>query len=71
MALWKRTGIYYVKLAAPNETLPRHSTGTINRKKAELWDITKLNQKSAKCLKCQKGNVTKMVTLRTDRGSTW
>ena len=54
MALWKRAGIYYVKLAAPDGTLVRHSTRTTDRKKAEeyhdklkaqLWDLAKLKQK--------------------------
>lgn len=54
MALWKRAGIYYVKLTAPDGTLLRHSTGTTDRKKAEeyhdrlkaeLWDLARLKQK--------------------------
>jgi integrase len=54
MALWKRAGIYYVKLTAPDGTLIRHSSGTSDRKKAEeyhdklkaqLWDLARLKQK--------------------------
>jgi hypothetical protein len=37
MALWKRAGIYNVKLAAPDGTLVRHSTRTTDRKKAEEY----------------------------------
>jgi integrase len=54
MALWKRAGIYYVKLTSPDGTLLRRSTGTTDRKKAEeyhdklkaqLWDLARLKQK--------------------------
>lgn len=54
MALWKRAGIYYVKLTAPDGTLVRHSTRTTDgtkaeeyhdKLKAELWDLAKLKQK--------------------------
>ena len=54
MALWKRAGIYYVKLTSPDGTLLRRSTGTTDRKKAEeyhdrlkaqLWDLARLGQK--------------------------
>ncbi|HEY0114603.1 MAG TPA: site-specific integrase [Allosphingosinicella sp.] len=54
MALWKRAGIYYVKLTAPDGTLLRRSTGTTDRQKAEechdklkaeLWDLARLKLK--------------------------
>ena len=54
MALWNRAGIYYVKLASPDGTLIRRSTGTSDRKKAqeyhdrrkaELWDLARLGRK--------------------------
>ena len=54
MALWKRAGIYYVKITAPDGTLLRRSTGTTDRKKAEevhdrlkaqLWDLAHLKRK--------------------------
>ena len=54
MALWKRAGIYYVKLTSPDGTLLRRSTGTTDRKKAEeyhdklkaqLWDLARLGVK--------------------------
>jgi integrase len=54
MALWKRAGIYYVKLKAPDGTLLRRSTGTTDRAKAEeyhdklkaeLWDLARLKLK--------------------------
>jgi len=54
MALWKRAGIYYVKLTAPDGTLLRRSTGTTDRTKAEeyhdklkaeLWDLARLKRK--------------------------
>jgi integrase len=54
MALWKRAGIYYVKLASPDGTLLRRSTGTTDRQKAQeyhdklkaqLWDLARLKQK--------------------------
>ena len=54
MALWKRAGIYYVKLTAPDGTLLRRSIGTTDRKKAqeyhdrlkaELWDLARLKRK--------------------------
>lgn len=54
MALWKRAGIFYVKLTAPDGTLLRRSTGTPDRKKAEeyhdklkaqLWDLARLGRK--------------------------
>lgn len=54
MALWKRAGIYYVKLTAPDGTLVRRSIGTTDRKKAqeyhdrlkaELWDLARLKRK--------------------------
>jgi integrase len=54
MALWKRAGIYYVKLTAPDGTLIRRSVGTTDRKKAqeyhdklkaELWDLARLKLK--------------------------
>lgn len=54
MALWKRAGIYYVKLTAPDGTLLRRTTGTTDRTKAEeyhdklkaeLWDLARLKQK--------------------------
>lgn len=54
MALWKRAGIYYVKLTAPDGTLLRRSLGTTDRKKAEeahdrlkaqLWDLAHLKKK--------------------------
>ena len=54
MALWKRAGIYYVKLTSPDGTLLRRSTGTTDRRKAEeyhdrlkaqLWDLARLNRK--------------------------
>ncbi len=54
MALWKRAGIYYVKLSRPDGTLLRRSTGTTDRKKAEeyhdrlkveLWDLARLKRK--------------------------
>jgi integrase len=54
MALWKRAGIFYVKLTAPDGTLLRRSTGTSDRKKAEeyhdklkaqLWDVARLGRK--------------------------
>jgi hypothetical protein len=54
MALWKRAGIYYVKLTAPDGTLLRRSPGTTGRKKAQeahdrlkarLWDLAHLKQK--------------------------
>jgi integrase len=54
MALWKRAGIYYVKLTAPDGTLIRRSVGTSDRKKAEeyhdklkaeLWDLARLKLK--------------------------
>lgn len=54
MALWNRAGIYYVKLAAPDGTLLRRSTGTSDRRKAqeyhdrlkaELWDLAYLKKK--------------------------
>ena len=54
MALWKRAGIYYVKLTSPDGTLLRRSTGTTDRKKAEeyhdrlkaeLWDLARLKRK--------------------------
>jgi integrase len=54
MALWKRAGIYYVKLKNPDGTLLRRSTGTTDRKKAEeyhdklkaeLWDLARLKLK--------------------------
>ena len=32
MALWNRAGIYYVKLASPDGSLIRRSTGTSDRK---------------------------------------
>ena len=54
MALWKRAGIYYVKLTSPDGTLLRRSTRTSDRKKAEeyhdrlkaeLWDLAFLKKK--------------------------
>jgi integrase len=54
MALWKRAGIYYVKLSSPDGTLLRLSTGTSDRRKAEeyhdklkaeLWDLARLKKK--------------------------
>jgi integrase len=54
MALWKRAGIYYIKLTAPDGTRIRRSTGTSDRKKAEehhdklkaeLWDLARLGVK--------------------------
>lgn len=54
MALWKRAGIYYVKLKSPDGTLLRRSTGTSDRAKAEeyhdrlkaeLWDLARLKRK--------------------------
>jgi integrase len=54
MALWKRAGIYYVKLTSPDGTLLRRSLGTTERKKAEeahdrlkaqLWDLARLGVK--------------------------
>lgn len=54
MALWKRAGIYYVKLSSPDGTLLRRTTGTSDRKKAqeyhdrlkaELWDLARLKRK--------------------------
>lgn len=54
MALYRRAGIYYVKLTAPDGTPVRHTTGTAERKKAEeyhdklkaqLWDLAKLKKK--------------------------
>lgn len=54
MALWKRAGIYYVKLTAPDGTLLRRTTGTTDRTKAEeyhdklkaeLWDLARLKLK--------------------------
>ena len=54
MALWKRAGIYYVKLSSPDGTLLRRSTGTSDREKAEevhdklkaqLWDLKHLKRK--------------------------
>ncbi len=54
MALWKRAGIYYVKLTSPDGTLLRRSLGTTDRKKAEeahdrlkaqLWDLAHLKKK--------------------------
>jgi hypothetical protein len=54
MALWKRAGIYYVKLTSPDGTLLRRSTGTADRQKAqeyhdrlkaELWDLQYLKRK--------------------------
>jgi integrase len=54
MALWKRAGIYYVKLTSPDGTLLRRSTGTTDREKAEevhdklkaqLWDLKYLKRK--------------------------
>ncbi len=54
MALWKRAGIYYIKLTAPDGTRLRRSTGTTDRKKAEeyhdklkaeLWDLARLKKK--------------------------
>ncbi|HEX8532901.1 MAG TPA: hypothetical protein VF662_01925 [Allosphingosinicella sp.] len=54
MALWKRAGIYYVKLTGPDGTLVRRSLGTTDREKAEeahdrlkaqLWDLKYLKQK--------------------------
>jgi integrase len=54
MALWKRAGIYYVKLKSPDGTLLRRSTGTTDRQKAqehhdrlkaELWDLAYLKRK--------------------------
>lgn len=54
MALWKRAGIYYVKLTAPDGTLVRRSLGTTDRKKAQeahdrlkvqLWELAHLKKK--------------------------
>ena len=54
MALWNRAGIYYVKLASPDGSLIRRSTGTSDRKKAQeyhdrlkadLWDLARLKRK--------------------------
>ncbi len=54
MALWKRAGIYYVKLTGPDGTLLRRSLGTTDREKAEeahdklkaqLWDLKHLRKK--------------------------
>ena len=54
MALWKRAGIYYVKLTAPDGTLLRRTTRTSDRQKAEeyhdrlkaqLWDLAYLKKK--------------------------
>jgi integrase len=54
MALWKRAGIYYVKLTSPDGTLLRRSTGTTDRTKAQechdrlkaqLWDLAHLKKK--------------------------
>ena len=54
MALWKRAGIYYVKLTSPDGTLLRRSTGTADRQKAQeyhdklkaqLWDLQYLRRK--------------------------
>jgi integrase len=54
MALWKRAGIYYVKLKSPDGMLIRRSTGTTDRRKAqeyhdrlkaELWDLAYLKRK--------------------------
>lgn len=54
MALWKRAGIYYVKLSSPDGTLLRRSTGSTDRKqaeevhdrlKAQLWDLAHLKRK--------------------------
>jgi integrase len=54
MALWKRAGIYYVKLTGPDGTLLRRSLGTTDREKAEeahdrlkaqLWDLKHLKRK--------------------------
>lgn len=54
MALWKRAGIYYVKLTAPDGALLRRSTGTTDREKAQevhdrlkaqLWDLKHLGKK--------------------------
>ena len=54
MALWKRAGIFYVKLTAPDGTCIRRSTGTRDRTKAEeyhdklkaeLWDLARLKLK--------------------------
>lgn len=54
MALWKRAGIYYVKLTAPDGSFIRRSTGTRDPKKAEeyhdrlkaeLWDLARLKRK--------------------------
>lgn len=51
MALWKRAGIYDVKLTAPDGTLLRRTTRTSDRQKAEeyhdrlkaqLWDLAHL-----------------------------
>ena len=54
MALWKRAGIYYVKLTAPDGTLVRRSLGTTDRKKAQeahdrlkvqLWELAHMKKK--------------------------
>ena len=54
MALYRRAGIYYVKLTAPDGTSLRRSTGTTDRTKAEeyhdklkadLWDLARLKRK--------------------------
>ena len=54
MALWNRTGIYYIKVTAPDGKIIRRSTGTSDRKKAQeyhdkfkasLWELAKLKQK--------------------------
>lgn len=54
MALYRRAGIYYVKLTAPDGSRVRHSTGTTDRTKAEeyhdklkarLWDLARLKLK--------------------------
>jgi integrase len=54
MALWKRAGIYYVKLTSPDGSLIRRSARTQDRRqaqeyhdrlKAELWDLAYLKRK--------------------------
>lgn len=54
MALYRRAGIYYVKLSSPNGSLIRRSARTTDRRKAEeyhdrlkaeLWDLAYLKKK--------------------------